>query len=156
MNIVKGKSYFSDSFKWTFLVFSIIISGYIIFKFNFYILSLVCLIVNLLFFSSKYYFSVDTSSKQITDGFKLLGVIINSEKYSYNQLQKIALEKERMGYSANTRSRTRQVKYNEYHSELYFDGDNKLEIDRSIEYKKFYSEQLELAEQLKIPLEKLF
>lgn len=110
------------------------VSG-IAFIFAFYIAShaylfmaVLLIFIGLFILTAKYVTSFDKKNKSIQDYFSVLGLKANSEKIHYNVLNQIIITKENKGYTANSRSRTRQVKWSQYDAHLIYDDQNSFKL----------------------------
>lgn len=103
----------------------------------------------------KYELEVDKKAKEIRDSFQLFSLPIRRKVYPFKQLKEIRLDKEAQGYSANTRSRERQVKYNEYTASIITDTDE-VTILNSTDYNYFAEKLKEFAQDLNLSITRSF
>lgn len=103
----------------------------------------------------KYQLSVIADKKELHDCFQLFSLNLKKKVYSYGSLLHIRIDKESQGYSANTRSRERQVRYNEYSASLVTDTDE-VAISSSTEYRSFADKVSEFARDLKLEVTRSF
>jgi len=148
--------YFSETLKWTIVIGSASVSGYLIFTAQYQWVVLVLAILSLVSFSTKYVMEVDTEKKIILDSFYVLWIRISCEEFNFNVLNGIRLDKQRHTYNASTRSRERQSDFNEYIGTLEYDQDKSIELARKMEYQLIAEEMQRLAAQLNIPISRTF
>lgn len=148
--------YFSDALKWTIVIGSVLISGYLIYAAHHQWIVFFLLMISLISFSTKYVLEVDTDKKQIIDSFYFLWIRTKSEEIKFNALICIRIDKQRHIYNASSRSRDRQADFNEYIATLEYDRDKSVELERKMEYQSFAEEMKSLAGQLGIPINKRF
>jgi len=149
-------NYFSDALKWTIVIGSVLVSGYLIYAAHHQWIIFVLLIFSLISFSTKYVLEVDTDKKQIIDSFYFLWIRVKSEEIKFNALNCIRIDKQRHIYNASTRSRDRQADFNEYIATLEYDRDKSVELERKMEYQSFAEDMKSMAVQLGIPINRTF
>ncbi len=148
--------YFSDALKWTIVIGSVLISGYLIYAAHHQWIIFFLLMISLISFSRKYVLEVDTDKKQIIDSFYFLWIKIKSEELPFTTLKCIRLHKQRHIYNASTRSSDRQADFNEYIGTLEYDLDKSVELTRNVEYQFIAEEMQSFAGQLNIPIDRTF
>ncbi len=149
-------NYFSDSLKWTIVIGSMLVSGYLIFVANYLWIVFFLVLSSMISFSTKYVLEVDIEKKHIIDSFYFLWIRTKSEKLSFNTLNCIRLDKQRHIYNATTRSRVREADFNEYIGTLEYDRDKSIELERKMEYQSLVDEMKCIAEKLHIPIKRAF
>jgi len=149
------ESYFSDTLKWTFLIGSLVASGLLIFKSDYEWIVIVLVVFSLIMFSTRSQIEIDPIEKRITDSFEVLWFTTKSEQCTFQTLKGIRLNKERHSYTANSRARTAQTDFFEYIAILEYD-DQSLEITRQVSYDSFAAEMKRIANELQIPLYRMF
>jgi hypothetical protein len=147
--------YFSGTLKWTVLVVSLAVIGYLIYRSNYYSLTGILILINLILFSSKYQLLFDLNNKIIIDSFQVIWITIRSEKIKFNKLHCVRFDKVKHGYAARSRARDREVDFKEYIGTLEFD-DNSLELSRSFEYEEISKAMKMISSQLNIPVQRTF
>ncbi|QSE97068.1 hypothetical protein [Fulvivirga lutea] len=105
--------------------------------------------------STKYELSVDSNAKTIIDATKVLGLYLKKREFNYNLLKAISLEKENERYTANTRSRSRQVEFNMYTASIITDKEE-VEIFTSSNYKSFSEKLKQFANELNLDIQRSF
>ena len=156
MKIKLEDNYFSDTLKWTIVVGSASVSGYLILTAQYQWIVFVLIVLSLIFFSTKYVLEVDRESKIIIDSFYFLWIKIKSEELQFTALKCIRLDKQRHSYNASTRSSDRQADFNEYIGTLEYDLDKSVELTRNVEYQFIAGEMQSFAGQLNIPIDRTF
>ncbi len=156
MSIKLVDNYFSETLKWTIVVGSASVSGYLILTSQYLWIVLVLVMLSLISFSSKYVLEVDLEKKVIIDSFYFLWIRIKSEEFKFNVLKGIRLDKQRHTYNASTRSRDRQTDFNEYIGTLEYDHNRSVELTRNVEYQSIAEEMQSFAGQLNIPISRTF
>lgn len=147
--------YFSEALRWTFLILGLAVTVYLMFWTPFWWGAIFLILFILLAFSTKYETTIDTDNGTITDTFQLFWIKTKSEEISFNTLHKITIDKERHTYTANSRVKTGVTDYFEYIAILEYDG-NHFEFKRSVDYQSFATEVKEVAEKLKLEVERNF
>ncbi|MEQ9167266.1 MAG: hypothetical protein RLO12_13495 [Fulvivirga sp.] len=148
--------YFSESMKWISTIALIAGNSILIIYTDYnYFITISLLFIPFLF-TSKYEISIDKSTSVIEDTFSTLGIKIKSDRVEFKELQGIRVDKEKQSYTANTRSRVRQVTFNEYTATLEYDGDKELELSRSSDYEEFAAHVYPFAEQLDLGIRKTY
>src|SRR5690606_4343510 len=104
-----------------------LLSVYLIFQLHF-VIALLLALAGLCILTAKYVTTINGKRKNIEDYFAILGLKINNEKISYSLLKQIIITKENKGYSANSRSRERQVKWSQYNAFLLYDDDKSFKL----------------------------
>ncbi|MEQ8477764.1 hypothetical protein [Fulvivirga sp.] len=148
--------YFSESMKWISTIALIAGNSILIIYTDYnYFITISLLFIPFLF-TSKYEISIDKSTSVIEDTFSTVGIKIKSDRVEFKQLQGIRVDKEKQSYTANTRSRVRQVTFNEYTATLEYDGDKVLELSRNSDYEAFAAHVYPFAEQLDLGIRKTY
>ncbi|MEQ8241906.1 hypothetical protein [Fulvivirga sp.] len=148
--------YFSESMKWISTIALIAGNSILIIYTDYnYFITISLLFIPFLF-TSKYEISIDKSTSVIEDTFSTLGIKIKSDRVEFKELQGIRVDKEKQSYTANTRSRVRQVTFNEYTATLEYDGDKVLELSRNSDYEEFAAYVYPFAEQLDLGIRKTY
>lgn len=148
--------YFSESMKWISTIALIAGNSILIIYTDYnYFITISLLFIPFLF-TSKYEISIDKSISVIEDTFSTLGIKIKSDRVEFKELQGIRVDKEKQSYTANTRSRVRQVTFNEYTATLEYDGDKVLELSRNSDYEEFAVRVYPFAEQLDLGIRKTY
>jgi len=150
-----NESYFSDLFKWAFLIGSLVASGLLIFKSDYDWIVILLAVLSLVMFSTRSNLEIDTIEKRITDSFQILWITTKSEQFNFQTLRGIRLNKERHSYTANSRARTAQTDFFEYIGTLEYD-DQSIELTRHVSYESFGVEMKRIAAELQIPLYRMF
>jgi len=148
--------YFAEELKWTLALGSVGVSIYLLFWTALWWVPLILLPLPLITFSTKNDLTIDASQKQIKDEFKFLWIKAKSEVTPFNTLDKIVIDKERHTYTANSRGKTGVTDFHEYIGTLFYDGNKKFEVKRSINYQDFTSDINGIAETLNLEVERLF
>ncbi|MEQ8927225.1 MAG: hypothetical protein RLO81_15495 [Fulvivirga sp.] len=147
--------YFSTEFK-IIIGISFLATSFIITHFGFsnlwYVLILILFGITA---TMKYQLSVDTQSKIITDATKILGQNVKKYEYRYKELRAIRLDKENEGYTANSRSRERQVNFTMYTASIITDKED-VEILTSSNYKSFSEKLKQFADELNLEIQRSF
>lgn len=156
MSVKLEDNYFSDTLKWTVVIGSVLISGYLIYAGHHQWIGLGLFIITLISFSTKYVFEVDLKNKLIIDSFYFLWIRVKSEQFKFNTLNGIRLDKQRHVYNATTRSRVRQADFNEYIATLEYDHSKSIELERKMEYQPLVDQVSDLARQLNISIQRTF
>ena len=156
MRVKLTDNYFSETLKWTILIGSASVGGYLILTTQYQWIVIVLVLLSLVSFSTKYILEVDTEKRIIIDSFYLLWFRIKSEVFKFNVLNCIRLDKQRHTYNASTRSRDRQADFNEYIGTLEYDQDKTVELARNMEYQSITEEMQSFAGQLNIPINRTF
>lgn len=147
--------YFSDGLRWTMLIILGALDIYLLFWVQAYIAVAIIAGIILFFFTTKYVTVIDTKNKVIKDLFFL--IFIRTGKYiRYRSLHSIRIDKERMTYKDNSRSRDRNFSYFIYTGTLLYDDNKKLELSSKSDYGWFGEEMKRLANELQIPLERSY
>ncbi len=149
-------SYFSEALKWTIVIGSVLVSGYLIYAAHHQWIIFFLLMISLISFSTKYILEVDTEKKRIIDSFYFLWIRAKSDEIKFNALNGIRIDKQRHIYNASTRSRDRQSDFNEFIATLEYDRDKSVELERKMEYQSFAAEMKRMAGQLGIPINRTF
>jgi hypothetical protein len=149
-------NYFSDTLKWTIIIGSALVSGYLTFIANYQWVGFILLIISLISFSTKYVLEIDTEKKFIIDSFYLLWIKTKSEEVKFNTLNCIRLDKQRHIYNSSSRSRDGQTDFNEYIGTLEYDHNKSVELVRTVEYQSMAEEMKGIAERLSIPINRTF
>ena len=149
-------NYFSEVLKWTIVIGSVLVSGYLIYAAHHQWIIFFLLLIALISFSTKYILEVDTDNKRIIDSFYFLWIRTKSDEIKFDTLNCIRIDKQRHIYNASTRSRDRQADFNEYIATLEYDRDKSVELERKMEYQFFAAEMKSLAAQLGIPINRTF
>jgi hypothetical protein len=147
--------YFSETFKWTLAIGSVIVSTYLIVKTGYAWISILLILVSVIAFSTKYLFEIDMSQQLIIDSFQLLWIKTKTRKFVYHELKCIRLDKQHHSYTANSRARTAQTDFNEYIGTLEYDGSS-IELTRRVNYEDFAEEMKRMATELQIPIKRTF
>lgn len=71
---------------------------------------------------------IDNGNRNIIDYFSIMGLKLNNEEIPYTSLQQIIITKENKGYSANSRSRERQVKWSQYDAILIYNSQQSFKL----------------------------
>jgi hypothetical protein len=156
MNVKLEDHYFSDALKWTIVIGSVLVSGYLIYAAHHQWIIFLLLVISLISFSTKYVLEVDTEKKRIIDSFYLLWIRTKSEENKFDTLICIRLDKQRHIYNANSRVRDHQADFNEYIGTLEYDHQQEIELERKMEYQSLAQEMKSLAEKLNIPINRTF
>lgn len=149
------ESYFSETFKWTLAIGSVMVSTYLIVKTGYAWISILLILVSVITFSTKYLFEVDMSQQLIIDSFQVLWIKTKTRKFIYNKLKCIRLDKQHHAYTANSRARTAQTDFNEYIGTLEYDTYS-IELTRKVSYEDFAEEMKRMAAELQIPINRTF
>jgi hypothetical protein len=150
------ENYFSDTLKWTIIIGSVGIGGYLWFMNSYLWVIIILVLVTLVSVSTKYSIVIDTEQKLITDSFYLLWFKTQSEKFNFNTVQGIRLDKQRHSYNANTRSRDRKADFNEYIATLEYDQHKSIELARNTEYQAVAEKMIQVADQLHCSINRTF
>ncbi len=78
--------------------------------------------------TARYVTSVNINHKVIQDYFTFCGIKSSKEEISYSVLEKIAITKQQKGYTANSRSRERQVKWSQFDAHLIYDDQKSFKL----------------------------
>jgi hypothetical protein len=156
MSIKLADNYFSEALKWTIVIGTASVSGYLILTAQYQWVVFILAILSLVSFSAKYVLEVDTEKKIIIDSFYVLWIRIKSEEFNFITLNGIRLDKQRHTYNASTRSRVRQADFNEYIGTLEYDQNKSIELTRKMEYQSIVDELQSFARQLNIPISRTF
>lgn len=148
--------YFSESMKWISTIALVAGNSVLIVYAGYNYLITISLLFIPFLFTSKYEISVDKSTSVIEDTFCTLGIKIKADKYEFKELLGIRFDKEKQSYMANTRSRSRQVTFNEYTATLEYDGDKELELSRNSDYEEFAAHIYPFADQLDLGIRKTY
>lgn len=148
--------YFSETMKWISTIALIAGNSILIIYTDYnYFITISLLFIPFLF-TSKYEISIDKNESLVDDSFSTLGIKIKSDKLGFKKLHGIRIDKEKHSYTANTRSRVRQVTFNEYIATLEYDDDKELELSRHSDYDDFASQIYPFAEQLDLGIRKTY
>ncbi len=156
MSVTLEDNYFSDTLKWTIVIGSASVSGYLFLTAHYQWIVFVLIALSLISFSSKYALEVDTEKKIIIDSFYFLWIKIKSNEFKFIKLNCIRLDRQRHTYNATTRSRVRQADFNEYIGTLEYDQNKSIELARKMEYQSMADEMQSFAGQLSIPINRTF
>jgi len=156
MSVTLEDNYFSATLKWTILILSTLVSGYLIYTASYQWIVFILLMISLISFSTRYVLKVDTEKNLIIDSFYFLWIKTKSEEIKFNTLHCIRMDKQRHVYNATSRSRVHQADFNEYIGTLEFDCDKSIELERKMEYEPLADEMKRMAGQLNIPLNRTF
>lgn len=108
-------------------VITFVVSIYLLFYLHF-LFAFVLILAGLVILTAKYVTTIDEGKKSIHDYFFMLGLRFKNETVSYGLLKQIIITKENKGYSANSRSRERQVKWSQYNAFLLYDNEKSLKL----------------------------
>ena len=156
MKIILEDYYFSAGLKWTFAVVNVALCFYTAVYTSLFWVPFVLILLSLITFSTKYSLVIDPDKKEIVDSFQFLWLITKSESTTFNTLERITVGKERYTYSAESRSRSRTVDFNEYIGKLEFDGGKSIELKRSVNYQDFAEQIRSIAEKMNLEVERLY
>ncbi|MTI38435.1 hypothetical protein [Fulvivirga lutimaris] len=148
--------YFSETMKWMSSIALIAGNVVLIIYAGYGFLITISLLFIPFLFTSKYEISIDKNESVVDDSFSTMGIKIKSDKQEFKELKGIRIDKEKHSYTANTRSRVRQVNFNEYIATLEYDDDKELELSRNSDYDDFSSQVYYFAEQLELNIRKTF
>ncbi len=151
-----NENYFSEAMKWMSTI--IIIGGNsVLMVYTDYnlVFAITFLFIPILF-TSKYEIEIDKNEGIVDDAFVILGVKLKSNKKEFKELKGIRIDKEKHSYTANTRSRVRQVNFNEYTATLEYDNGQALELTRNSDYKEFEAHIFPFAATLDLEIYKSF
>ncbi|MBL6446672.1 hypothetical protein JMN32_10140 [Fulvivirga sp. 29W222] len=144
--------YFSAGLRWTLALGSAVLIIYNLVNNKTGFFDLILVVANLIAFSTKYDLTVDNDKKEINDSFKFLWISVKKDLVNFQTLNRIIVRKEKNAYMANSRSRSRQVSYNEYIGSLEYDNGKTIELSRSIDYDSFTAEMKSVAGKLKLEI----
>lgn len=147
--------YFSETFKWTLAIGSVMVSTYLVVKTGYAWISIFLILVSAIAFSTKYLLEVDMSQQLIIDSFQILWIKTKTRKFVYYELKCIRLDKQHHAYTANSQARTAQTDFNEYIGTLEYDG-RSIELTRRVSYEAFAEEMKRMAAELQIPIKRAF
>jgi hypothetical protein len=156
MSVKLEDNYFSDALKWTIVIGSTLVSGYLVYAAHHQWIILLLLSISMIPPSTKYVLEVDTEKKSIIDSFYFLWIKIKSEEIKYHTLIGIRLDKQRHIYNASSRTRDHQADFNEYIGTLEYDNNQSVELQRKTEYQSLGDKMKSLASQLAIPVNRTF
>ena len=156
MKITIEDYYFSAGLKWTFAVVNVGLCFYSAVYTSLFWVPFVLILLSLITFSTKYSLIIDPNKKEIIDSFQFLWLTTKSDSTSFNTLERITVGKERYTYSAESRSRSRTVDFNEYIGKLEFDGGKSIELKRSVNYQDFAEQIRSIAEKMNLEVERLY
>ena len=156
MKITIEDYYFSAGLKWTFAVVNVGLCFYSAVYTSLFWVPFVLILLSLITFSTKYSLIIDPNKKEIIDSFQFLWLTTKSDSTSFNTLERITVGKERHTYSAESRSRSRTVDFNEYIGKLEFDGGKSIELKRSVNYQDFAEQIRSIAEKINLEVERLY
>jgi uncharacterized membrane protein len=156
MSVKLVDNYFSDTLKWTVVIGSALLSGYLVYAAHHQWIIFFLLLISLISFSTKYLLEIDTEKKRIIDSFYFLWIRTKSEEFKFNTLNCIRLDKQRHVYNATSRSMDRQADFYEYIATIEFDQNKSLELERKMEYQSLAEVMNRTAAQLNIPIQRTF
>ncbi len=156
MSVKLVDNYFSDTLKWTVVIGSALLGGYLIYAAHHQWIIFFLLMISLISFSTKYLLEIDTEKRCIIDSFYVLWIRTKSEEFKFNTLNCIRLDKQRHVYNATSRAMDRQADFNEYIATLEFDQNKSLELERKMEYQALAEVMNRTAVQLNIPIQRTF
>ncbi len=155
MNVKLKSPYFPATLSWILLAGCIVSIGYFIYSMSHEGVVIVFVLLTSISFTTKDLVQIDNNKKTIIDSFEILGFDVKSQKYTFQQLNGIRLDKERHSYTANSRARTAQTDFHEYIGVLVFDNQS-IEIARDVSYKSFAEEMERVAQELNISIHRSF
>jgi hypothetical protein len=155
MKVITFKEdYFSVPLKWIGAAVGIVIVVIGILYLQNWAIALAVPVVVMLF-TTYNEIEIDVVKGTIKDSFLFFWIPTSEEILQFKSLIKIRIDKQRQGYTANSRARTAQVKFNEYVGVLEFDS-GELEILRSVNFEEFSVSVRDLASKLDIPVDRTF
>lgn len=93
-----------------------------------WVFGIIIVILAAIILTTKYVTTIDLYGKQYNDYLSLLGIAWNKSSEKFNAIEKIIVTKGNHAYSANTRSRSRQVNFSDYTGTLVFDQNRTLDL----------------------------
>lgn len=97
-----------------------LVSIYFIFQLQL-LIAVVLITGGFFIFTAKYVTTINKKEKYLHDYFSFMGLRTNSKKILYTSLEKVIVNKQNKGYTANSRSRDRQVKWSQFDACLIYD-----------------------------------
>lgn len=155
MKVITFKDdYFSAPLKWIGTIIGVSISGLaILYAYN-WVVALVIPIVFMLF-TTYNEIEIDVVKRTIKDSFLFFWITTREDILHFKSISKIRIDKQSQSYTANSRARTAQVKFNEYVGVLELDS-GELEILRSVNFDEFSVSIQDLASKLNIQVDRTF
>lgn len=152
--IIFRDDYFSAPLKWSVADGCVLLSVFaILYSYNW--VTAVAILLVVMLFTTYNEIEIDLPKGLIKDSFLFFWIPTREDVLHFKSLKKIRVDKQRQGYTANSRSRTTQVKFNEYVAVLELDA-GELEILRSVNFEEFSENIQNLANKLSIPVERTF
>lgn len=152
--VIFQDDYFSGSFKWIASGVCVLVATIAVWNsYNWVLAPMLILIV--CFFTTYNEIEIDITKGVIKDSFLFIWIPTQEETKSFKSLHKIRLNKQLQSYTANSRTRTTQVKFYEYIGTLELDS-GELELIRDVDYEKFSERIKKLSAELNLQVERNF
>lgn len=142
--------------KWVSTIIIVAVNSVLLVYTDYNLLFALSSLLILILFTAKYEIAIDKKEGIVDDAFLIMGLKIKSKKYDFKEIKGIRVDKEKHSYTANSRSRVRQVSFNEYAATLEYDADRELELSRNSDYDDFAAHIYPFAEQLDIGIRKTY
>ncbi len=148
------EDYFSTTFKWIGAIACFAI-GVLSVKYALAWMVAPMLILIVIFFTTYNEIIIDVAKGIATDSSIILGVTTRKETQHFTSMKRIRVDKNKHGYTANSRARTAQTDFFEYVGTLELDS-GELELTRALSYSDFSDRIQMLSADLNISAERTF
>ena len=147
--------YFSKGFRWTFgiVLGALALSALVMGHFNAWIVATPLFIAGIS--TIRYVTIIDREARIVVDRTEILRFAVKSDYIRFAHIYRIRLDKQKQGYMANSRSRSRQVDFNEYTATIETDK-KEVELLRSNNYQEFIEKLNIFATEIDVPIERTF